>query len=216
MMTSNGQKRNKAPTPELPDELVSEIMTRLPVKSLIRFKCVKAWRTTISDPSFVRSHLKISTSDASLLHASDFTGKFRLFLCFCHCNGLVLVSTDTKMYLINPATRGIVTLPESSHYLVPASIHRPIAFGRDLRTGMYKVVQFFFAWRDYKFYMGVEMCTVGDPATPAWREIAADRWYHAVSWVTAQSVNGGVYWIVDVDDTIPTAASSASAWTMRR
>lgn len=27
-----------------------------------------------------------------------------------------------------------------------------------------------------------------------------DRWYHADPWVTAQSVNGGVYWILNVTD----------------
>ncbi|KAL6853332.1 hypothetical protein ACP4OV_019361 [Aristida adscensionis] len=44
----------------LPHEIVTEILLRLPVKSLLRFRSVcKAWRTTISDdPSFVRAHLQ--------------------------------------------------------------------------------------------------------------------------------------------------------------
>ena len=51
-------------TAELPEELVLEILIRLPVNSLLRFKCVsKAWRTTtISDPSFIRSHHQTSAS----------------------------------------------------------------------------------------------------------------------------------------------------------
>jgi hypothetical protein len=54
-----GMKKQKKPQPtELPEELVLEILIRLPVKSLRCFKCVsKAWRTEISDPSFILSHL---------------------------------------------------------------------------------------------------------------------------------------------------------------
>jgi hypothetical protein len=65
--------QKKTQTAELPEELVlDEILIRLPVKSLLRFKCVsKAWRTAISDPSFIRTHLQLSASrwqqDPSLL-----------------------------------------------------------------------------------------------------------------------------------------------------
>lgn len=46
---------------ELLDELVLEILIRLPVKSLLRFKLVsKAWRAIISDPLFIRKHLEHS------------------------------------------------------------------------------------------------------------------------------------------------------------
>ena len=56
-----------SPTPPsvffFPDELLVEVLSLLPVKSLIRFKCVsKYWNTLISDPSFVKLHLKKSTT----------------------------------------------------------------------------------------------------------------------------------------------------------
>jgi|UniRef100_A0A2N9EM60 F-box interacting protein len=42
----------------LPRELIVDILSRLPVKSLCRFKCVsKPWRSLISDPDFVKTHL---------------------------------------------------------------------------------------------------------------------------------------------------------------
>ncbi|KAK4432926.1 F-box protein CPR1 [Sesamum alatum] len=42
----------------LPRELLSEVLTRLPVKSLLRFKCVsKLWVDLINCPCFIRSHL---------------------------------------------------------------------------------------------------------------------------------------------------------------
>ncbi|XP_044409933.1 putative F-box protein At2g02030 [Triticum aestivum] len=55
------RKKTRAPPDELLDELVGEILLRLPVKSLLRFKSVsKAWRAIISDPFFIRSHLQHS------------------------------------------------------------------------------------------------------------------------------------------------------------
>ena len=51
------------PTPELLNKLVCEILIRLPVESLLRFKRVsKAWRALISAPSFIQSHLQLSAS----------------------------------------------------------------------------------------------------------------------------------------------------------
>ncbi|XP_021846574.1 F-box protein At4g22390-like [Spinacia oleracea] len=48
----------------LPDHLiVNHILPKLPVKPLIRFKCVsKLWLSTISSPKFAKSHLNVSSS----------------------------------------------------------------------------------------------------------------------------------------------------------
>lgn len=43
---------------DLPMELVTEVLARLPVKSLLRFRCVwKAWCCLISSPDFASLHL---------------------------------------------------------------------------------------------------------------------------------------------------------------
>jgi F-box interacting protein len=45
----------------VPDEVVVDILQRLPVKSLIRFRCVsKSWNSLITSPAFVHSHLNQS------------------------------------------------------------------------------------------------------------------------------------------------------------
>ncbi|XP_062009191.1 putative F-box protein At3g24700 isoform X3 [Rosa rugosa] len=60
------------------DCVIDDILSRLPAKSLLRFRCVcKAWRALISDPYFIRKHLscidtKISTSYSLLIKEQIF------------------------------------------------------------------------------------------------------------------------------------------------
>ncbi|KAL6513750.1 hypothetical protein OROHE_019610 [Orobanche hederae] len=43
----------------LPDDLIFQILIRLPIKTLLRFKCVcRIWRSTIEDPIFIDRHMK--------------------------------------------------------------------------------------------------------------------------------------------------------------
>ncbi|GER33570.1 F-box and associated interaction domains-containing protein [Striga asiatica] len=50
----------------LPPDMLVEILTRLPSKTLIRLKLVsKSWHALISSPDFIRWHLRISRSDPS-------------------------------------------------------------------------------------------------------------------------------------------------------
>ncbi|AES80212.1 F-box and associated interaction domain protein [Medicago truncatula] len=47
----------------LPDDLITELLSFLPVKSPVRFKCVcKSWKTLISNPNFVKLHLNQSST----------------------------------------------------------------------------------------------------------------------------------------------------------
>ncbi|KAF8036272.1 hypothetical protein BT93_C2097 [Corymbia citriodora subsp. variegata] len=74
---ANGRD-GEAVSPELPIHVISDIHVRLPVKTLLRFKCVsKPWRSMISDPSFVDAFLARSLARpaaASIVSISDLSG----------------------------------------------------------------------------------------------------------------------------------------------
>ncbi|CAL5391020.1 unnamed protein product [Camellia sinensis] len=52
----------------IPDEVLIEILARLPVKSLLQFRSVcKSWNSLIANPSFITTHLNQTKSNTQLL-----------------------------------------------------------------------------------------------------------------------------------------------------
>ncbi|XBI23695.1 hypothetical protein VPH35_048876 [Triticum aestivum] len=209
--------------PVLPYEMVFEILVRLPVKSLIRFKSVsKAWRGTISDPCFIRSHLRQSVKnqehepsflitplttgialyadgqgqevwptnvsnhipfyswqegqgEARLVHSTTFHCEFGSFYVMAHCDGLVLLSTDTEVYVFNPAIHDVLKLPDGQEDVWQTPT---VGFGLDHRTHKYKVAHVFYRYLDFSmrtYNVGMEILTIGgDDIDSSWRSIAED------------------------------------------
>ncbi|XP_027121474.1 F-box/kelch-repeat protein At3g06240-like [Coffea arabica] len=51
-------------SPVIPQELMTDILLRLPVKSVGKFRCVsKPWRSLLSDPLFIKAHLNLHLHD---------------------------------------------------------------------------------------------------------------------------------------------------------
>ncbi|KAH0703265.1 hypothetical protein KY285_017543 [Solanum tuberosum] len=74
------------------EDITSEIISWLPAKSIMRFKCVcKAWNTLIEQPNFSKLHVARSSGTRLLFELSQ----------------------DTQVYLFNVSTREIKALPFS-------------------------------------------------------------------------------------------------------
>ncbi|KAI9071296.1 hypothetical protein K1719_046740 [Acacia pycnantha] len=59
--------------PYLPEEIITNILMRLPVKSLIRFRCVcKYWENLFKTPFFIATHLRQSHKNPFLIFSPDY------------------------------------------------------------------------------------------------------------------------------------------------
>ncbi|KAI9108831.1 hypothetical protein K1719_020136 [Acacia pycnantha] len=126
----------------LPHKIISNILKRLPVKSLIRFQCVcKDWKNLIQNPSFIADHLEHAThQNPSLLLEYieiNIPSRWRLNLLDCgmqvrgvqnnylrsasivgSCNGLLCLeihefNRSPSLSLWNPATTAVRHVPRT-------------------------------------------------------------------------------------------------------
>ncbi|AES87230.2 F-box/kelch-repeat protein At3g23880 [Medicago truncatula] len=133
-MVESTQEKKQKTLPYLPHELIIQILMRLPVKSLIHFKCVcKLWFSLISDPHFANSHFQLTTTThtprimciSSLSHEirsigfeaflnDDDTASVNLNFSLPEsyfpaeirgsCRGFILLYRDPNIYIWNPST----------------------------------------------------------------------------------------------------------------
>ncbi|XP_054789769.1 putative F-box protein At3g16210 [Prosopis cineraria] len=69
--------------PVLPQDIITNILIRLPVKFLIRFQCVcKHWKNLLKTPSFIAEHLHYSSHQNPCLLLGDYdkSDSFRICL----------------------------------------------------------------------------------------------------------------------------------------
>ncbi|TYJ31307.1 hypothetical protein E1A91_A06G189000v1 [Gossypium mustelinum] len=118
---------------QVPDEIEREILSRLPVKSLIRFKKVKkSWRNLIEDSTFIAMHLNsygrntdgffvygcysygIELSKSLFDQPRKFIiGSINGLVCLSNKMGCFLKKDDRlRIHICNPSTREIMELPQ--------------------------------------------------------------------------------------------------------
>ena len=79
----------------LPEEVIYEILTWLPVKSLIQFRCVsKSWNSIITNPIFITTHLNRVNKRANKTKTMAICYLHHLFIhCTTHCILLFAIVT---------------------------------------------------------------------------------------------------------------------------
>ncbi|CAL5192231.1 unnamed protein product [Lathyrus oleraceus] len=92
---------SSSPPPFLPDDLITEVLSSVDVKSIMRFRCVcKFWNTLILDPTFVNLHLKKSAKQ----------------------NPHLLLITDRSTTITRESLHGSYYENEVEHGVIPYSV----------------------------------------------------------------------------------------------
>ncbi|XP_004307699.1 PREDICTED: F-box/kelch-repeat protein At3g06240-like [Fragaria vesca subsp. vesca] len=154
----------------LDNDAIVSILSKLPVKSLIRFRCVcKSWCALISDPSFARMHLSSMNTKSfklllgtSPLRSVDYEPLFKYIgghvertreldypvmiptsssKFFGSFNGLICLALDyDNIILWNPCTGDSKLLPKPATFFHNNNESSFYGFGYDSTTKDYKVV----------------------------------------------------------------------------
>lgn len=150
---------------DIPQEIIKDILSRIPVKPLLRFRCVsKSWRSLIDSEDFIKLHLhhcyKTNSNRTLLVDSTQLfyvdldsferldTGnkRFEPHSVVGSCNGLVLiVSKFDNIVLWNPSTRNLNKLPttplECFTSFKAKYVKELYALGYDSKHDDYKVVR---------------------------------------------------------------------------
>ncbi|XP_054789418.1 F-box protein CPR1-like [Prosopis cineraria] len=212
------QMRVDGDTPYLPEEIIRNILKRLPVKSLIRFQCVcKHWKNLIQTPCFVADHLHHSThQNPSLLFSCDYSREpLRLLDCEMQVrevqntplidsfssvrilgssNGLLCLAAEqsdlspSALLLWNPAIREVRQLPRTKTTIYVED-SLTVGFGFSPILNDYKIVRTH-AESGYAI-SGVEVYSL---STNSWRKIEFGNLGAVRLLPYIVSANGSIFW----------------------
>ncbi|KAL8458060.1 hypothetical protein ACS0TY_035801 [Phlomoides rotata] len=176
MLTLDAKRSESLVSLDLIEDVLLEIFLRLPVKTLVRFKCVcKHWHTIIESQSFVKQHFSQRSNQERLLvrhykrnedlHAyalfvDDICSGFEepahlqmpnmILELLGPVNGVFcLVGQSRDLALLNPATRQLKPLPELPEVIVDPHLlflDNVLGFGLDPLSGDYKVISVWYLW----------------------------------------------------------------------
>ncbi|OVA20843.1 F-box domain [Macleaya cordata] len=202
----------------LPEEIILNILSRLPVKSLLRFRCVcKSWFKLFSssDPNFVKIHLNHAIQEKNFsvmfcrvtLYSIDcdnddddaveidypFKSSRGYVKILGSCNGLLCVTTDTVNSIIciwNPSTKEYKLISKP-----PFEINRNIdiayGFGYDFKIEDYKLVSIARSG-SVDVASKAKVYTLG---SNSWRNVETSFPFNSLNWeASGVLVNGVLHW----------------------
>ncbi|KAK1381928.1 hypothetical protein POM88_019663 [Heracleum sosnowskyi] len=203
---SGSQKEKSIICYDLPEDVLIEILLRLPVKSLLRFEVVcKAWKSHISNPQFVKRHNVMTTTNPNndYIIAQNDTSLSHQKLCAIDINSMhraVSLTTSRrqteKLYLWNLATRKVKELPGtalkiSSKKLYDASV---LGFCFDFASSDYKVVRIVRTSNNSSVNNRVEVYSL---IKNSWKEIEVKlNFGELIEFYSLAFVKGSLYWSI--------------------
>ncbi|KAM7503289.1 hypothetical protein LguiB_002193 [Lonicera macranthoides] len=208
----------------LPPEVMNEIITRLPVKTLLRCTSVcKSWYSLITSPNFITTHLNRNNNGNQIfvryfIADDNLTGKYQYsvhldndtfdkletfefplpgcFRIFGSCNGLICLSSDDCMILWNPCIRKYVTLPTPIvTYESHGLFQQSIGFGYNSASNDYRVVRVVYLRPDGFTVLPGAKVELYELSTGCWRNINAGDLSYIVNERDPQALfHGVVHW----------------------
>ncbi|KAI3713767.1 hypothetical protein L1987_72353 [Smallanthus sonchifolius] len=211
---------------EIPPEIITNILHRLPAKSLGRFRRVsKNWLAQISEPQFIKAHQNthnhnhlICDSINGSLYSIPFNQheenpkkltlklpRSDLFIFHGSCNGLVLGSADDfvnahSLIVLNPTTKEFVELPESDYEMINNLLEIDImyGFGYDSLTDDYKVVTISYFHYNYLIPPDNMSVHVYSLRNKTWKWVIDSPYDHSHGKsLPGVFVNGFLHWIAN-------------------
>lgn len=188
--------------PFMPTGVVVEFFSRVPMKSLLQFRCVsKSWLALLSSFEFIKFHLNLSANNNTnpkvveesnldyLMENSSIS-----FLIKGSVKGLIcLVNREKELFLWNPSIRNHKKL---SYYRIESrnAIRFRYNFGYDKIHGDYKVVRIF---NNNRFLNNFHEVTIYSLKNNSWRRINCPR--NEAQFISRDKyVNGKFYWAITV------------------
>jgi F-box interacting protein len=187
-----------APAVSMADDLVFDVFSRLPVKSLCRFRCVsRGWHALISDPAFLAAHRARHTEPHFVV--ADHFGGLRVIDMDANvvskvrdvsCSRVLSTSMDDLICLtkcrndfaqvMDPATGKVLMYWPKQH-----DLPHMLGFGRAVPSGAYKIV-----------YLGRDcmVLTLGDDI--GWRVAPSPPGHQGQNLSSTIVVNGVMYVLV--------------------
>ncbi|KAK1434237.1 hypothetical protein QVD17_11156 [Tagetes erecta] len=180
----------------LPDDIICNIIARLPAKPLLRFRCVsRYWDRTLREPNFMklRSRKSIILPFRDTFNLIDDTSNLIVERCYPFdtkafkltiigsFNGVVLLAWLEYLILYNPFTGASKQLPRP-----PSSYQRDAhGFGYGATPDDLKIVRF--------RYLG--QCDVYNFREGSWSTLSTNYFFIAFEYDVGHFVNGFLYWI---------------------
>ena len=205
---------------EIPDDVVVEILARLPVKSLLRFRCIcKLWRSIISDSSFIELHRTLSVTRAggnlfllcfpSVAHwpwrllfyidHSEEEGRCNAFRNdfslsgFSECINGLICQDDPQPQVCNLSTKERVILPTTAMDFpkwIQTSSHCSLGF--EPRNNTYKILRTWKVyWSSLDWSPRFEIFTLG---SNTWRSLIPESNISVPGNRHSVCVGGTMYW----------------------
>ena len=208
---------NKETKSYLPQDIITNIFLRLPVKSLIRFQCVcKNWKGLVQTPSFIYDHLRCSAHQSSFLFKNIEYPPGHTLCILNHdlqlseiqkppflddddwtvvgsINGLICFELRyplSRIYVWNPATKETLEVPRALRAIKHHSYY-PAGFGFCSTLNDYKIVRLFLH-SDFSIYR-VEVFSL---SKGSWKDVDVGNTKGVIK-ITDKSITckGVVYWL---------------------